>query len=75
MLTLSPIMRKSAAHRLNNLKMEMIADAIEKHGPEVTHTDHVSCWDESFTEFNGSLYLWYNTPDHSTHAMKRSINN
>jgi len=56
-----------AEHTLNNFKEEMILAAHALHGADINPTK--GSWADSFTEHNGGLMLWYDTPDMSTHVI------
>lgn len=57
--------------------LDLIEKAIIKHGPKI-YPCKKRCgknirWDKSFTEVNGNLLFWYNTPDRDTHMEKVKI--
>jgi len=73
-----PGKRRLSPHRMNNVKMEMVFEAVNEQrekGLEIVPIPTRGSWDDSFTMYEGWLYLWYNTvPDDSTHVIKRELN-
>ena len=79
MLAPSPTMkrrRELPEHRMRNIQMDMVAEAYDKHGSGITSCKKdADGWEGSFTMYERWLFFWYNTPDTSTHIIKREIDN
>lgn len=44
--------------------------AVKRYGSDITPTAKANGnWNKSYSTENNVLYLWFNTPDHSTHIM------
>lgn len=53
----------------------LLAIAFEKHGFNITPTCNNTRFRDCVIEFNDNYFLYYNTPDHSTHLSKISKSN
>ena len=58
---------------MDALKRELIACATAKHGDTITPCGGRETLMASFTEADGMLYFWYNTPDNQTHVEQGVI--
>ena len=59
---------------MDALKRELIACATAKHGTGITPCSGKEKLDDCFTEADGMLYFWYNTPDNNTHVEQGGVN-
>jgi len=50
------------------LKQKMVEKAREMYG-DIEIIDHIGSLKDSFTEYRGKTYFWFNTKDHSTHTI------
>ncbi len=65
----------SELHEMNNLKTKLQLQAVKKYGIDITPVGGRACWADCYTQFDDKLMIWFDTPDHSTHAMTMEINN
>lgn len=56
----------------DKFKQAMLAKAKEKFGTNLTPIPGPG-WENSYRKYGNDVYLWFNTPDNSTHVVVRNI--
>lgn len=57
---------------MNPIVILLLAAAFERYGTQISYPIGKRSWTESVTyePCMSAYYLWFNTPDHSTHVVK-----
>ena len=56
------------------LKYQLIRAAVKRDGLDIEPC-HNKPWQQSFDEYSGSLYFWYNVISHTTKLLRLPIRN